>query len=115
KKKNKKEVIKRNKTGNYIIIDIYIIIVVIIYNIYIYIEKTSLELIQDFYFPTAASKIKMSEDGLTIMATGIYPPMIKVYQTDDLSLKFKRHLDADIIQFEVCINIYLLPIHFIFI
>ncbi|XP_049849680.1 nucleolar protein 10-like [Schistocerca gregaria] len=64
-------------------------------------DKDQLELIQDFGFPTAATKIKQSEDGQCIMAAGVYPPMIKVFSTSDLCLKFKRHMDADIVQFKV--------------
>lgn len=48
-----------------------------------------------------ASKLRRSADGQLIFATGSYPPMVKAFSTEDLSLKFKRHLDADVVTFEV--------------
>ena len=32
---------------------------------------------------------------------GIYPPQVKVYELRELALKFERHLDSQIIDFEV--------------
>ena len=64
-------------------------------------DKVQLELIQDFAFPTTATKIKQTGDGQLILAAGVYPPMVKAFSTEDLSLKFKRHLDADVVNFEV--------------
>jgi ribosome biogenesis protein ENP2 len=60
-----------------------------------------LELIQEFAFPTTATKIKQTGDGQLILAAGVYPPMVKAFSTEDLSLKFKRHLDADVVNFEI--------------
>lgn len=36
----------------------------------------------------------------------MYPPMVKAFSTEDLSLKFKRHLDADVVNFEVLTEDY---------
>lgn len=60
-----------------------------------------MELIQEFGFPMTATKIKQSGDGQLIFAAGVYPPMVKAFSTEDLSLKFKRHLDADVVNFEI--------------
>ena len=32
---------------------------------------------------------------------GIYPPQVKVYELSQLSMKFERHLDSEIIDFQV--------------
>jgi len=32
---------------------------------------------------------------------GGYPPVMKVYELSELSMKFERRIDADIIQFQV--------------
>lgn len=48
-----------------------------------------------------ATKIKQTPDGQLILAAGAYPPMVKAFSTEDLSLKFKRHLDADVVTFEI--------------
>ncbi|WCJ27307.1 Nucleolar protein 10 [Euphorbia peplus] len=59
------------------------------------------ELIQDLRFETSTSKIKVTPDGEYVIASGIYPPQVKVYELRDLSMKFERHLDAEIIDFQI--------------
>ncbi|XP_010524511.1 PREDICTED: nucleolar protein 10 [Tarenaya hassleriana] len=59
------------------------------------------ELIQDLRFETATTKIKATPDGEFLIASGIYPPQIKVYELRQLALKFERHLDAEIVDFEI--------------
>lgn len=58
-----------------------------------------IELIQDFEFPQASNKIKSTRDGLNIVATGTYKPQIRVWECEQLSLKFERHTDAENIDF----------------
>lgn len=64
------------------------------------------ELIQDMRFETATSRIKASPDGEYIIASGIYPPQVKVYECRELALKFERHLVSEIINFEVLSDDY---------
>ncbi|XP_075512811.1 uncharacterized protein LOC142548404 [Primulina tabacum] len=59
------------------------------------------DLIQDLKFETATSRIKVTPDGEYLIASGIYPPQVKVYELRELSLKFERHLVSEIIDFEV--------------
>lgn len=59
------------------------------------------ELIQDLKFETATTKIKETPDGQFLLASGIYPPQVKVYDLRQLALKFERHLDSEIIDFQV--------------
>ncbi|MBA0859464.1 hypothetical protein Goshw_007128, partial [Gossypium schwendimanii] len=60
-----------------------------------------LELIQDLRFETATSKIKITPDGEYLIASGIYPPQVKVYELRQFSMKFERHLDSEIIDFQI--------------
>jgi ribosome biogenesis protein ENP2 len=62
----------------------------------------SLELIQDFAFPGSGIKIKSTEDGEHVMATGTYKPMIKVWELDQLAVKFERVTEAENVDFVVC-------------
>ncbi|CAI9103347.1 OLC1v1001810C1 [Oldenlandia corymbosa var. corymbosa] len=65
-----------------------------------------LELIQDLRFETATSRIKVTSDGDYVIASGIYPPQVKVYELRELSLKFERHLVSEIVNFEVLSDDY---------
>ena len=37
--------------------------------------------------------------GRFVAATGVYPPTVKVFECDQLALKFERYLEADCVQF----------------
>uniref|UniRef100_A0A7S2RUT6 NUC153 domain-containing protein n=1 Tax=Mucochytrium quahogii TaxID=96639 RepID=A0A7S2RUT6_9STRA len=65
-----------------------------------------IELIQDFHFNTVSNRVKVANDGVHIVATGTYPPMVKVYDTRELSMKFCRYLDAEVVQFEILSDDY---------
>ncbi|XP_027175939.1 nucleolar protein 10 [Coffea eugenioides] len=64
------------------------------------------DLIQDLRFETATSRIKATSDGEYLIASGIYPPQVKVYELRELSLKFERHLVSEIVNFEVLSDDY---------
>lgn len=64
------------------------------------------ELIQDLRFETATTKIKATPDGEFVIASGIYPPQVKVYELRELSLKFERHLVSEIIDFQILSDDY---------
>lgn len=59
------------------------------------------ELIQDLRFETATTKIKATPDGEYLIASGIYPPQVKVFELRQYSLKFERHLVSEIVDFQV--------------
>lgn len=65
-----------------------------------HIEGT-LELIQHFEFPEASNRIRTTRDGHHAIATGTYKPQIRVWDLDQLSLKFERHSDAENVDFIV--------------
>ncbi|KAK9740742.1 hypothetical protein RND81_03G057200 [Saponaria officinalis] len=64
------------------------------------------ELIQDLRFETATTKIRATPDGEFLIASGIYPLQVKVYELRELSLKFERHLISEIIDFQVLSDDY---------
>ncbi|XP_047316243.1 nucleolar protein 10 [Impatiens glandulifera] len=64
------------------------------------------ELVQDLKFEIATSRIKASPDGEFLIASGIYPPQVKVYELRELSLKFERHLISEIVDFEILSDDY---------
>eukprot|EP01029_Cantina_marsupialis_P022793 TRINITY_DN5589_c0_g1_i2.p1 TRINITY_DN5589_c0_g1~~TRINITY_DN5589_c0_g1_i2.p1 ORF type:complete len:668 (+),score=230.85 TRINITY_DN5589_c0_g1_i2:81-2084(+) len=61
--------------------------------------RQRIQLLQDFDFNTSSSKVKVSKDGYHVVASGVYPPMIKVFDVRDLSMKFERHMDGEVVQF----------------
>ncbi|KAG8445645.1 hypothetical protein GDO86_010431 [Hymenochirus boettgeri] len=63
--------------------------------------RRRIELIQDFEMPTVSTNIKVSRDGQYIMATGTYKPRLRCYDTYQLSLKFERCLDSDVVKFDI--------------
>uniref|UniRef100_A0A8B9JNM4 Nucleolar protein 10 n=1 Tax=Astyanax mexicanus TaxID=7994 RepID=A0A8B9JNM4_ASTMX len=65
-----------------------------------------IELIQDFEMPTAATTIRVSRDGQYILAAGTYKPRIRCYDTYQLSLKFERCMDSDVVTFEILSDDY---------
>jgi ribosome biogenesis protein ENP2 len=59
------------------------------------------DLLHDFSFPTVSNRVKFTPDQRFVFASGTYPPQIHVYDTDQLSLKFKRHVSSEIVDFQI--------------
>ncbi|KAF8899768.1 WD repeat-containing protein [Gymnopilus junonius] len=59
----------------------------------------TIELIQGFEFPEASNRLKTTRDGHHVIATGTYKPQMRVWDLDQLSLKFERHSDAENVDF----------------
>ena len=57
------------------------------------------ELVQDLEFSCASSRAKLSPDGNFLLVSGIHPPQVKVYDLSQLSMKFERHLDSEVVDF----------------
>ncbi|XP_074751745.1 nucleolar protein 10 isoform X3 [Athene noctua] len=68
--------------------------------------RRRIELIQDFEMPTVCTKIKVSRDGQYIMAVGTYKPRIRCFDTYQLSQKFERCLDSEVVTFEILSDDY---------
>jgi ribosome biogenesis protein ENP2 len=63
--------------------------------------EATIELIQGFEFPEASNRVKTTQDGHHVIATGTYKPQMRVWDLDQLSLKFERHSDAENVDFVV--------------
>ncbi|KAH7915056.1 WD40-repeat-containing domain protein [Hygrophoropsis aurantiaca] len=71
----------------------------------------SIELIQGFEFPEASNRVKTTRDGHHAIATGTYKPQIRVWDLDELSLKFERHSDAENVDFIILSDDWTKTIH----
>ncbi|PKA58535.1 hypothetical protein AXF42_Ash008822 [Apostasia shenzhenica] len=58
------------------------------------------DLVQDLRFETATTKIKATPNGEYVIASGIYPPQVKVFELREMSLKFERHFVSEVVEFE---------------
>lgn len=68
--------------------------------------RRRIELIQDFSMPGVSTSIRVSKDGQYILATGIYKPRIKCFDVQNLSLKFERCFDSEVVTFEILSDDY---------
>jgi ribosome biogenesis protein ENP2 len=59
--------------------------------------RRRIELIQDFQMPSSSSKVVQSADGRYIFVGGTYPPRIRCYDVHDLTMKFERYCNSDIV------------------
>lgn len=65
-----------------------------------------IELIQDLEFRVAATQLKLSRDGKFLVASGVYPPQVRVFELAELSLKFERNLEAEVVDLEILTDDY---------
>ncbi|XP_027058722.1 nucleolar protein 10-like [Pocillopora damicornis] len=63
--------------------------------------RRRIELLQDFEMPTASTNVRVSADKQYIMASGVYKPRIRCYDTSELCMKFERCLDSEIVKFHI--------------
>mmetsp|Transcript_20232 Transcript_20232/g.60959 ORF Transcript_20232/g.60959 Transcript_20232/m.60959 type:complete len:537 (-) Transcript_20232:58-1668(-) len=61
--------------------------------------RRRLDLIQDFEFGIASTRVRVSPDGEFIAASGIYPPEVKIFEARELGLKCARGLDSEVVDF----------------
>ncbi|KAF8828203.1 hypothetical protein HHX47_DHR4000804 [Lentinula edodes] len=71
----------------------------------------TIELIQGFEFPEASNKIKTTPDGTHAIATGTYKPQIRVWDLNQLTLKFERHTDSENVDFVILSDDWTKSIH----
>ncbi|XP_049867826.1 nucleolar protein 10 [Pectinophora gossypiella] len=68
--------------------------------------RRRIELVQEFDMPGVSTSLRVSKDGQYIMATGIYKPRVKCFDVNNLSLKFERCLDSEVVTFEILSDDY---------
>ena len=59
------------------------------------------ELIQDLEFPTSSTRGKLSDDGQFLVISGLHPPQFKCFDLANVSCKFTRHLDSEVVEFQM--------------
>lgn len=67
-------------------------------------RKSDEDLLQDFDMPDMSTCLGLSDDGQYLMAAGKYKPCVKCFDLSELSLKFERGMDADVIAFKLLAN-----------
>lgn len=68
--------------------------------------STKKELIQDLALPDSCQRIKITKDHKFLVAAGLYPPRLRCFDTAQLSMKFERYLEADIVDFQILTDDY---------
>ncbi|QSL66261.1 hypothetical protein MERGE_000638 [Pneumocystis wakefieldiae] len=63
--------------------------------------SSRIELLQDFEFPEASNKIKVTPDKKYAIATGTYKPHMRIYEFSEMSMKFSRYTNAENVNFEI--------------
>lgn len=59
--------------------------------------RNRIDLIQDLDFKISCQRLKVSKDENYILASGVYPARLKVYETRELAMKVERGIDAEIL------------------
>jgi len=62
------------------------------------IAKNYVQLIEHLELPHATTCLTLTKDENHLFASGIYPPQIKCYELDQLSVKFERHVDSEVLR-----------------
>ncbi|XP_038057332.1 nucleolar protein 10-like [Patiria miniata] len=60
-----------------------------------------IQLIQDFEMPSVSNGVQMTADNQFILATGTYKPRVRCYEVTQLSMKFERCFDSEVVKFHV--------------
>ncbi|UYV76994.1 NOL10 [Cordylochernes scorpioides] len=68
--------------------------------------RRKIDLIQEFEMPDLSTAVKMTPIGDHILATGVYKPRVKCYDTSNLAIKFDRCMDSEVITFEIVSQSY---------
>jgi ribosome biogenesis protein ENP2 len=69
-----------------------------------YVNK--IELIQDFEFSINSTCIKITDDGSHLFTSGMYPPRLKIFDLNEMSLKVERGIDAEVRRIATISNDY---------
>ena len=64
-------------------------------------KGSDISVIQNFEFPAASNKIAVSKDSNYIVASGVYGPQLRIYETTQMSMKCMRGMDSEIVDFKI--------------
>lgn len=65
-----------------------------------------IEILQDCSFPVSSECLRLSNDGNYLFASGIYPPRLKIFDLNEMSLKCERGFDSQIRKIEIISDDY---------
>ena len=65
-----------------------------------------IEILQDSTFPVSCECLRISKDGNYLIASGIYPPRLKIFDLTQMSLKCERGFDSKIRKLEILTDDY---------
>lgn len=65
--------------------------------------RKRIELLQDFSMPHVSNLVKVTNDNQYIIAAGTYKPRLRVYDTNQMSMKYEKAMDSHAIQL-VCLE-----------
>lgn len=68
--------------------------------------RNRIELIQDLDFSVAGQCLRVSPDERFIVASGVYPPRLKVFETRELAMKVERGIDAEVLKMHIISDDY---------
>ena len=54
-------------------------------------------LLQDLEMPASSSRVRQSPDGQFLVVAGTYAPRIRCYELQEMSMKFERYLDSEVV------------------
>ncbi|XP_022102252.1 nucleolar protein 10-like [Acanthaster planci] len=60
-----------------------------------------IQLIQDFEMPSVSSGVQITADNQFILATGTYKPRVRCFEVTQLSMKFERCFDSEVVRFHI--------------
>jgi ribosome biogenesis protein ENP2 len=60
--------------------------------------KNFTQLIEHFEFPIATTQLALCPDQKHLWCSGIYPPQVHCYELDQLTMKFSRHIELEVIR-----------------
>merc|ERR1712185_716889 len=63
--------------------------------------RRRIELVQDLEFPTGCQRLEVSRDGQYIVAAGVYPPAVRIFDLAELSLKVERRVDSEVVDLRI--------------
>ncbi|KAL3768875.1 hypothetical protein ACHAW5_003347 [Stephanodiscus triporus] len=63
--------------------------------------RRRISLLQDLDMPISSSKIRQSTDGNYLLVSGTYAPRIRCYELSEMSMKFERYVDSEVV--DMCV------------
>ena len=68
--------------------------------------RKRISLMQDFEMPLVSGCVEVSKDGQYILATGAYKPRVRCYDVSQMSMKFERCFDSEVVKMKILSDDY---------